>query len=270
VRDLLANLLGRLQATNRQQRLYLLLGVVVFVFVARFGVSWFLEYREDVKNEMRLTAQRLAGARRLLERAPETERQLERLRERYRATVAGLVPGDSPTLAAAELQERVSDLAAEKKVQIQTMQVLKDEPLGPFRQVSLRVTASGDLRNVADLLAALEYGDLRVSIPFIELSRRGAAIRRATPVQVSRLVSATLQIAGVVRVSAEGEGVTEVSADEGDAEKPDGARPDPASPESAAPSAGAAAPPLPVPEIETPREPIPDDPLGTAARVTQP
>jgi hypothetical protein len=281
VRDLLANLLGRLQATNRQQRLYLALGAVVVLFVARFGIGWFLEYREGVKEEIQLTAQRLAGARRLLERAPESQKQLDRLRERYRTTVAGLVPGESPTLAAAQLQERVSDLAAEKNVQIQTMQILKDEPLGPFRQVSLRVTASGDLRNVADLLASLEYGDLRVSIPFIELSRRGAAIRRTSPqVQVSRLVSATLQIAGVIRSSAEAEaggGVQKVAAEGDQGAGPPAAPAEPGAPaasasapaEAPAPSR-AAAPPVPVPEVEAAREPIPEDPLGTAGQVSPP
>ena len=117
----------------------------------------------------------------------------------YQATVAELVPGDTPTLAAAALQDRVSALASEKKVSVQTTQVLKDEPLGPFRQVSLRVTASGELHDLADFLTALEFGPLRVSIPFIELSRRGAMVRKQG---VGRTVSATIQVSGVVQGTA--------------------------------------------------------------------
>ncbi len=204
MRDLLANFLARLQATNRQQRLYIALGLVVAIVLLRFGAGWFVEYRDDLKADIRLTAQRLAAAQKLLERAPDTEDRARALRSRYRTTVARLVPGDTPTLAAAELQDLVSNLAAKNDVRIQTTQVLRDEALGSFRQVSLRVTASGEIRSLAGLLSELEFGDLQVSIPFLELSRRGASVRRRGNKAIeARAVSATFQVAGVVAGSAE-------------------------------------------------------------------
>ena len=42
MRDFLAGLLARFQAADRQQRLYVALGVVVAVFVLRFGVTWLI------------------------------------------------------------------------------------------------------------------------------------------------------------------------------------------------------------------------------------
>lgn len=202
MRDLLADFLARLGATNRQQRLYLLLGVLAAVVALRYGSTWLFDYRDGMKADIRLSAQRLASARKLLSRADESQTQLEQFRDRYRKTVATLVPGDTPTLAAAELQDRVSSIAATNNVRIQTTQVLKDEAVGPFRQVSLRVTASGEIRNLAGLLSELEFGDLRVTIPFLELSRRGAAIRRRATTPQARAVSATFQVAGIVASSA--------------------------------------------------------------------
>lgn len=271
MRDFLANLLARLRATNRQQRLYLALGVVVLLVVGRLAMSWFLEFRAGVKDDVRLTAQRLATARRLAERAPETKKQFDALQARYQATVAELVPGDTPTLAAAALQERVSALASEKKVSVQTTQVLKDEPLGPFRQVSLRVTASGELHDLADFLTALEFGPLRVSIPFIELSRRGAMVRKQG---VGRTVSATIQVSGVVQ------GTAQLAAVQAAAAKGGGA---PAAGETLEPSSGTGeAAPAPAPPAslgqrpqqpatdDEDREPVPSDPLGTGQMVTPP
>ena len=204
MRDFLADLVGRLQATNRQQRLYLAVGILAAIVVLRYGTTWFFDYRDGVKNDIRLSAQRLASAEKLLARAPDTQRQLDSLRERYRNTVAQLVPGDTPTLAAAELQDRVSSLAAKNDVRIQTTQVLKDEAVGPFREVSLRVTASGEIRNLAGMLTELEFGNLRVSIPFLELSRRGASLRRRSSAAKpqARSVSATFQVAGIIQGSA--------------------------------------------------------------------
>jgi hypothetical protein len=274
VRDFLANLVGRLRTTDRQQRLYLALGVVVLLVVARFALTWFLDLRASVKDEIRLSAQRLASARRLVQRAPETQKDFEVLQSRYQTTVAELVPGDTPTLAAAALQDRVSALASEKRVSVQTTQVLKDEALGPFRQVSLRITASGEIRDLADFLSSLEFGPLRVSIPFIELNRRGAVVRRhAAGGAQARTVSATIQISGVVQ------GTAQLAA-----AAPAAARP-PAPEGGEAPALGEAAPggppPAPPPAQLGQRapppaaageegEPVPADPLGTSKMVTPP
>jgi Type II secretion system (T2SS), protein M subtype b len=195
MRDLLSNLLARFNSASRQERLYYALAVVSALFILRFGVSWLRDYRAEVKEDIQATADRIARYQRDIGRAPEISRSLEALRIRYKETVSQLVPGDSPTLAAAALQERISSLASQKNISIQTTQVMKDEQVGPFKKVALRITASAELRDFADFLSALEYGPLRVSIPFIEVTRRGAVVRGQTP----RAVSATLEVAGIIQ-----------------------------------------------------------------------
>jgi hypothetical protein len=255
MRDLVANLIARLRASSRQERLYVALGALLVLVVLRYGIGWLVDYRREVKEDIQLTADRLANARRTLERGPDLERQLNALRQRYDQTAAKLVPGDTPTLAAAALQERVSSLAAQKTVSLQTTQVMRDEAVGPFRKVSLRITANGELRNLADFLAELEFGDLRVSVPFIELSRRGAARRDTGP----RAVSATLEISGIVQGTAlaqKGTGVTPAAA----AAEPEAAG-EGAPPEM--PDSGA--PPPPPDDVGAAAETeMPNDPLGTA------
>jgi hypothetical protein len=253
MRDLVANLIARLRALNRQQRLYVGLGVVATLFVVRFGITWLVDYRRAVKEDIQLSAERLATARRLVARGPEISRDLEALRSRYHETVAQLVPGDSPTLAAAALQDRISSLAAEKNVSIQTTQVMKDEAVGSFRKVSLRITASADLRELADFLTSIEYGPLRVSVPFIEVSRRGAVMRG----QTNRAVSATLEVAGIIQGTA-----TAGAAPAGTA--PAAASEGAAPPALGAPQAPAGPAALPPPNIPL-DEPKGDDgdPLGT-------
>jgi type II secretion system (T2SS) protein M len=260
MRDQLANLIARLRSSSRQEQLYVLLGAVVFLVVLRFAIGWMMDYRAGVKDDIQLSAQRLATARRLAARAPDTEKNLAGLQERYKQTVAQLVPGDTPTLGAAALQDRISSLASEKNVSVQTTQVMKEESIGSFRRVTLRVTANAELRQLADFLTSLEFGQLRVTIPFIELSRRGAVVRQAnTP----HTVSATLEVAGIVQGSA-------LKAAEGGAPA---AGAGPVAPPPAAEGAGPGlAPQFPAAPPAAPNEAaapigalqIPDDPLGTA------
>jgi hypothetical protein len=131
--------------------------------------------------------------------------------------------------------------------------------------VSLRITASGELHDLADYLAALEYGPLRVTIPFIELSRRGAMVRKGG---VGRTVSATIQVSGVVQGTAKLQAVQPVAAKGGDA-APDGAAPAASLPAAggdapvAAPPAALGARPAKPSAPDQDHEPLPADPLGT-------
>lgn len=213
MRDLLARLFERLRATDRQQRLYILLGVVVAVVVLRYGVTWLGTYRTDIKAEIQLSARRLANGRQVLDQAEVTSKRLDALRERYQQVVSELVPGATPTLAAAALQERVSSVARDNNVRVQSTQVLREEALGPFTEISLRITAQADIGNLATLLATLEYGPPRVEIEFLELSRRRSSARRRrtskdkTKKQEERAVSATLQVSAISQGSATQQGV---------------------------------------------------------------
>ncbi|MFM7737573.1 MAG: type II secretion system protein GspM [Alphaproteobacteria bacterium] len=199
MRDFLSNLVARLTGLDRQQRLYALLAAVAVAVVARYSIAWLVDYRRSVKEDIQLSADRLANARRTVERAPELSGNLQGLQQRYRETVKQLVPGDTPTLAAATLQERVSAIAGQRSVSLQTTQVMKDEAVGPFRKVSLRITAAAELRHLAEFLTDLEFGQLRVSIPFIEVNRRGG-VRTGT---AGRSVSATLEVSGIVQGTAD-------------------------------------------------------------------
>ncbi len=202
MRDFFSSLAERFQEADRQQRLYVLLAVVVAIVGLRYGASWLFEYRDQVKSDIRLSAQRLAGARKLVEREGEARARLAGVRARYGRELARLVPGDTPMRAAAGLQDRVSTAASNNGVRIQSTQVLKDEAVGPFRRVSLRVTASGEIRNLAGMLVGLEFGDPSVRIPFVELSRRGA-VRVRGKKNAARTVSATFQVAAIMAAGEE-------------------------------------------------------------------
>ena len=240
MRDFLAGLLARFQAADRQQRLYVALGVVVAVFVLRFGVTWLSDYRAEVKSDIQLSARRLANARELLGQGEVVRERLDSLRARYAQLVSELVPGSTPTLAAAALQDRVSDLARDHNVRIQSTQVLKQEELGPFTEVALRVTAQGGIGNLAFFLGQLEFGPPRVEVEFAEFSRRASSVRRRRRKDKQpdreRLVSVTLQINAISQASASA---------------------------PSAPPAAPAAPPARGRSADPDRPAVPDNPLGT-------
>ena len=241
MRELFVQLLARLQATDRQQRLYLGLGVVLVLLALRYGSAWVGDLSSGMKSDIQLSARRLANARVMLSQADVVRERVEALRTNYQKVVAGLVPGATPTLAAAALQDRVSDLARANNVRIQSTQVLKEESRGPFTAVALRITAQAGIGNLAKFLGTLEAETPRVRIEFAELTRRKASSRRRIKKNKEtneRVISATFQINAISQASTLPEG-------------------------AAAPgSRSAGVNPEPVAQ----RVPVPDNPLGSSDR----
>ena len=177
--------------SKRERTLIAAAGAVLGLALLRFLiVSPFLSYRESLRDEIAAHRDMLENARAYLARAGEVSKQHATLRARYQEIRAQLVPGETPTLAAASLQDMLHSLATEKGINIQSAQVMREETVGSFRRIAVRITVTGELRSLAEFLAGVEYGPQRVAIPFLEISRRGAVLRG----QSARALAATVEV----------------------------------------------------------------------------
>lgn len=180
----------------RERRLIAAAGFLFgLVIVYWLVVTPFLDYREDLRDEIAADRERLENARAYLGRAGDITRERDALAQRLQQLRSQLVPGDTPTLAAANLQNTLHSLAAEKGVEIQSTQVMRDEVVGDFQRISERLTVTGELKGLADFLAGVEYGPQRVNVTFLEISRRGAVLRGKS----ARALSATLEVSAFLQ-----------------------------------------------------------------------
>ena len=175
----------------RERRLIGAAGGVLGLFVVHLLViSPFLSYRQDLQDEIAAHRDKIENGKAYLARTADITRQREQLQKMYQLVHAQLVPGDTPTLAAANLQNTLHSLAGEKGVEIQSTQVMRDDAVGEFRRIAVRITVTGEVKQVADFLAGMEHGQTRVLIPFLEISRRGAVLRG----KAARALSATIEV----------------------------------------------------------------------------
>jgi len=175
----------------RERRLIGIASAILGVFLVHLLViSPFLTYRQNLQDEIAGHREKIENGKAYLARTADITRQRDQLQKLYQQVHSQLVPGDTPTLAAANLQNTLHSLAGEKGVEIQSTQVMRDDTVGEFRRIAVRITVTGDLRQVADFLAGVEHGPTRVLIPFLEISRRGAVLRGKT----ARALSATIEV----------------------------------------------------------------------------
>lgn len=180
-------------------------GVLALVLAHLLVISPFLAYRQDLQDEIASHREKIENGKAYLARTADITRQREGLQKLYQQVRAQLVPGDTPTLAAANLQNTLHSLANEKGVEIQSTQVMRDDTVGEFRRIAVRITVTGDLKQVADFLAGVEHGPTRVAIPFLEISRRGAVLRGKAARALSATIEVTAFLQGAPAAAAGGE-----------------------------------------------------------------
>ncbi|HJQ74367.1 MAG TPA: type II secretion system protein GspM, partial [Gaiellaceae bacterium] len=239
-------------------------GAVLASLLYVFGIERLIQYRRSVAATIAEGQEQLERSARFLAAADNLRAERDQLRERLEQAKGRLLPGGGGTLGAAALQERANAVAAEKGITVQSTQVMKEEPADPFRKVSIRLTLSGELKPFSELLAGLEYGPHLLTVPFLEVSRRGAVAGAKGP----RTLSATVELSGFVlgeqaakpveAEAAEGEAEAAVTPPEAEVPAEGGPAPGPAT--------GAGHPPAEAkPPVETAKPaPLPETPPAPA------
>ncbi len=182
--------------STRDRRIVAGIGAVAALSLLYVGlVQPLIHYRKRVKTEIEEGQDQLEHAARFLAVADALRAERDDLRQRVAQAKDRLLPGSSGTLGAAALQERANSLAAEKGITVQSTQVMKEEPVEPFHKIAIRLTLSGELKPFAELLSGLEYGPQQLTIPFVELTRRGAVAGAKGP----RTLQGTIEVSGYLQ-----------------------------------------------------------------------
>ena len=86
-------------------------GVLGLFVVHLLVIAPFLSYRQDLQDEIAAHREKLENGQAYLARTADITHQREQLQKAYQQVHAQLVSGDTPTLAAANLQNMLHSLA---------------------------------------------------------------------------------------------------------------------------------------------------------------
>ena len=161
----------------RQQNLIAVTAALLLI-AAMAGVLWGFDRIQDREiaalgaEQQRLTALLLAvrGQKQLA----QARQQLEALGEDRES----LLPGDTPILAGAALQNRLTEAIESDGGRVESMLLLPTEPEAALERISVRFVAVMDMTQLQRLLFALETGQPLLFVEGFQsetLARRGAA-----------------------------------------------------------------------------------------------
>ena len=151
---------------SRERRIVLGGAIVAAVLLGYvYGVEPLVKSRQETRVQLQSARLRVDRYEQLLSRRDRLAQEARDLEERSAALRERLLPGPTPTLAAAQLQGMVKAEAQRSALALQRMAVERPASAGRIAEVPVRVTLKGEIQQVSSFIKGIEQHRLALSIP---------------------------------------------------------------------------------------------------------
>ena len=131
--------------------------ILVFVVVYQYGYLGIRAEKTSVKEEQEIKFKLLQKYSALIAEKPLIEEQISSLKAESRAYDSKLIQGQTPSIAAATLQEIITGIIVEKGGTISSQRVSTPEDLGRFKVLTVSIDAVlPDIAALSEILYSIE------------------------------------------------------------------------------------------------------------------
>jgi hypothetical protein len=153
---------------------------------------------DTVQEALQLKQLKLAKYHQKLLEKKVVERELSTLKNTMKQAEAGLLTEETPSLAAAEIQEIVTSIADAAGGQIKTVRIVQPDRSGKemYLAIPVEVTIHSTMRELTQLLYKLDSSAKLLRIAKLEIRSRGGIRGRGSSVN---LLTTTMRVEGFVK-----------------------------------------------------------------------
>ncbi len=116
-----------------------MVGVTVLVLVYALGILPLVEAKKKVREEISLKKKVLSKYEEYLSNRKAVEDELDRITKQREEVQKKLLPGETPQLGAATLQEIVKRLSEKDGIPIRSFRILEPKESGYYKKVSMQI-----------------------------------------------------------------------------------------------------------------------------------
>jgi hypothetical protein len=124
---------------SQKKVLWGLIGIVLIVLIYAFGILPLVEAKKKAEEEIVLKKRALLRYEDFLGNRKAFEEELDRTLKQYEGIQNRLLPGETPQLGAASLQEIVRRLSEKNGVSIRSFRILEPKEIDSYRKVSIQI-----------------------------------------------------------------------------------------------------------------------------------
>lgn len=176
-----------------RKTLWVVFGGAAVVLVYFFGVLPLVDAKRKADEEILMKRRVIQKYDEYLQNRKAVEEELERTGRQYEAIQQKLLPGETPQLGAATLQETVKRIADKNGIGIRSFKILEPKELPPFRRVSIQI----DFNPTNSMLALGQFiGDIEnheKGLMISEMDLMVMNIRMPNNIQGNMVISALMK-----------------------------------------------------------------------------
>ena len=173
---------GKLKG-RKKNLLLLLVAVVLVVVIYEFGVAALLESQRKVRDELGLKTKMLGRYDEFMKTGKEIEDELGQVESQVETIQAKLLPGETPQIMAANLQEMLKKLSEKNGIQIRSFRIGEPKELIFFLKVPviIEINPTKSMSSLTYFLYDIENADKFLVISDLNLTAPN--MRNPTEVQ---------------------------------------------------------------------------------------
>ncbi len=137
----------------RKKGIWILVGIALLILIVTFVALPFVEEIKKMEDEIQLKQMTLAKYSQFLQNRKTVEEELDRTRKQYESLQQRLLPGETPQLAAANLQEIVKKTLERNGMAIRGFRILEPKEGQFYQRISIHI----DFNPVNNMLSLLQF-----------------------------------------------------------------------------------------------------------------
>ena len=182
------------KSTSSQRRLiWGLIAMTAIVLVYFYGVQPLLEDTRKAEEELALKKKMIVKYENFLRNRKAVEDELGQTLKQYEEIQQALLPGETPQLGAANLQEIVKRLSEKNGIGIRSFRILEPKEIDFYRQISLQIdfTPTNSMLSLGQFIHDIEHHEKGLIISQMDLLV--ANIRMPNSIQGNVVISGLMK-----------------------------------------------------------------------------
>jgi hypothetical protein len=174
-------------------------GIVVAILIYIFGVLPMVQAARKAEEKIALGRSILLKYQEYLQNRQTVQEELDQTLKQYEAIQQRLLPGETPQLGSAHLQEIVKRLSEKNGISIRSFRILEPKDMSIYRKISLQIEFSptSSLLNLSQFIFDIEHHEKELMISeldFLALNPR-----------IPNSLQGNLVISGLMKINLEKE-----------------------------------------------------------------
>ncbi len=156
---------------SQKRVLWSFIGVGVFVLLLFLGVLPLVDAAKKMEEEISMKRKMIQKYDEFLQGRRSVEEDLQRAQKQYEEIQQRLIPGETPQLGAATLQEIVKKLADKDGITIRSFKILEPKETVPFRKVSIQIEFNpvNNMLSLGQFFYDLEHQDKKLFVSEMDM-----------------------------------------------------------------------------------------------------